>query len=53
MKTKSLAYNELVPILIKAVQDEQAEIEQLKAWLAALEAAQGAQAASPVRQLQR
>lgn len=31
MKTKSLAGSELVPILIKAVQDQQAEIEQLKA----------------------
>ena len=36
MKTKSVAYSDMVPVLTKAIQEQQAEIEALKAQNAAL-----------------
>jgi hypothetical protein len=36
MKTKSVAYSDIVPVLTKAIQEQQAEIEVLKAQNAAL-----------------
>jgi cell shape-determining protein MreC len=36
MKTKSIAYSDLVPVLTKAIQEQQAEIEALKAQNAML-----------------
>jgi hypothetical protein len=39
-KTKGLKYNELVAVLTKAVQEEEAEIQSLKQQVAALKSGQ-------------